>query len=593
MRAHITALMIAISVSGCSQSDPTPKLVSPIQKTQSNVPAKDASIPTDDHSNSKGNGYIPPTAEEMAPMRSEYIAELAKIHEPPEMAGRPMQVRKAVSPSVVKLENVMTAVGSPEKATHQQRVTAIREILEIANNNEQDSGVDRAITYGAVAAIACLDGVDPQTIIGYASNAIGDGNDGLALRARMYLRAGDRTKALDDLEKVMADGDSHVLTGGEVDPRKNSAPCGWSIADFDALGDDPRALAAKGLYLSSFIAYGAENRGAVKDSDIRDLYARSAKLWHSPIPHFLITTVNGFGSQQSMTNASCIRGTDRRVLPKVANACAALDEGVRSEIRELTMALVIDPKFASALAKRADKYLELAQSSYADNKPSRQLFELAIKDFTAAIAANGKNLHTLYCDRALALASIGKYQDAVSSYIRGMKYAKDGVEDSPFVYEQLAGLYMKMGKFTEATDLMTQALINSTAGINSVIVLDHIKAFRVLYPEYDLLPDEILAEVVRRRYQPQFPQSWNADFISQSPSGGAVFSSILPELYVLRGDAYMKAERRAEAAADYRRVESDVWGSDEHSMPRHFYFDEHGLRKFDLPEPWPPSPPTM
>jgi hypothetical protein len=64
------------------------------------------------------------------------------------------------------------------------------------------------------------------------------------------------------------------------------------------------------------------------------------------------------------------------------------------------------------------------------------------------------------------------------------------------------------------------------------------KAFRGLYPECGLLPDEIVAEVVRRRCHSQFPQSWDADLISTNGTfGGEVASSILPELYVRRGDA--------------------------------------------------------
>src|ERR1700736_844434 len=125
---------------GCGQSDSTPKPSAENRNTESNAPAADASAPTESHSNSKNKGYALPTAEEMAPMRPEYMAELAKIHEPPEMAGMPMQVRKAVSPNMVKLGNVMNAVGSPEKATHQQRATAIRDLLEIANSIEKDDG---------------------------------------------------------------------------------------------------------------------------------------------------------------------------------------------------------------------------------------------------------------------------------------------------------------------------------------------------------------------------------------------------------------------------------------------------------------------
>jgi hypothetical protein len=143
----------------------------------------------------------------------------------------------------------------------------------------------------------------------------------------------------------------------------------------------------------------------------------------------------------------CIRANVRIVaVPDIVNACATYDEGIRQDIRDLTMALVIEPTFARALSERADKYLQLAQGSYADGKPSRQLFELANRDFGAAIAANGRNQHALYCDRGLALASVGRYQDAASGYMQGMKYAKNGIEDSPFVYEQLANLYMKLGK---------------------------------------------------------------------------------------------------------------------------------------------------
>jgi tetratricopeptide (TPR) repeat protein len=590
-----TALLFAVALSGCSQSDPSSKLGASVQKTPKSSPARNSSTSAAQPPNSKSKAYYPPSAEEMAPMRSEYLAELSKILEPPEMAGRPMQARKAASPRMIKLGNVMGAVGSPEKATHEQRAEAVRALLEIANGQQEDDGFNRTVTYGAIAAIACLDGVAPQTIIEYASSAIGDDGDSRALRARMYLRAGDKDKALDDLEKVMAGNDGHALAGGEANPHKESAPCGWSIADFDALGDDPRALAAKGLYLSSFIGYGAEDRGTVKESAIRNLYVRSAASWHSPIPHFLEVTVDGFGSRHSMAGARCMRAKSRIVeVPEAVSACATYDEETRQDIRELTMALVIEPTFAPALAQRADKYLQLAQDAYSDGRPSRQLFVQAISDFDSAIAAGAKNLHSLYCDRGLALASIGRYQDAAAGYTEGMKHAKNGVEDSPFVYEQLAGVYMKLGKFTEAADLMTRAIMNSSGGgMDAVIFFGGMKAFRILYPEYDPLPDEILADDVRRRYQPQFPQSWDADFISkEGASSGKVASSVLVDLYVMRGDAYMKAGRRGKALADFQRVKSDAWSGPDASMPRHVYFTERGTRNFELPERWPPTPPT-
>jgi tetratricopeptide (TPR) repeat protein len=532
--------------------------------------------------------YTPPTAEELAPMRAEYSAELAKIDEPPEMAKKPMQVRKPASSAMMSALNVLSALGSPEKAPHGQRAATINDLLELTKNKELDDSF-RTTLYGALAMLACIDGADSQTVIGYANNAVGDErDDALALRARMYLNAGKRANALDDLETIMVDRDGHALVGGDVDPRKGSTPCAWSIADFDALGNDPRALAAKGLYLSSFLAFGAQERGTVKEGDIRDLYARSARSWRSPIPHYLATSTYGLGSEHSMTRARCLPTIAGVRAPEIERACAKYDDGIRQQIRELTMALVIDPKFAPALSERASKYLALAQGSYADGKPSRALFTLAITDFTAALAAGSKDKHTLYCDRALAQASIGMYQDAAQGYEQGMKHAKNGIEDSPFVYTQLAGVYMKMGRFNEAADIITQAIMSASGGgMDTVIFQGGIKGFRNLYPEYDLLPDEILAEAVRRRYFPNFPKKWDDEFISStSRTKGAVLSSVLQDLYVTRGDAYMMAGRREQALADYRRVKSDAWGG----IERIAYFAENGRRNYDVPEPFPPPP---
>jgi tetratricopeptide (TPR) repeat protein len=587
--------IVAITLTGCSPTDPISKSSTPTPSAQADLPPAVVSKPLDNSPVAKDSDYKPPTADEMAPMRAEYLAELAKIHEPPEMANKPMRVRRVVPESVVKLGLMMNSIGAPEKATHQQRATAIRELLEFANSSDPKDDNGRSKAMAAAAFLSCLDGADTKLVIEYASEAVKDGNDALALRARMYLRAGDSKNALDDLEKVMMDGEARALASGDVDPSKGSVPCGWSVADFEALGEEPRALAAEGLYLSSFIGFGAVDRGTVKESNIRDLYARSARSWHSPIPHVLTLTLDVIGSAHSMNAARCIRTRPGFAGPRSDNTCDVYDEEERQEIRELTMALIIEPTFARAFSERAAKYLRMAQSSYASGKPSRQFFELAIKDYAAALAAGATNQHSLYCDRALALASVGRYQDAVSGYMQGMKHAQDGEEGSPFVYEQLAQLYMKWRKFNEAANLLTQAIMNSSGGgMDTIVFGGGIRAFRTLYPEYDALPDEILAEDLRRRYEPQFPESWDTEFISNTGfSRGKINSSVLVELYVLRGDAYMKAGLVGEALADYRRVKSDAWAGDEPLLPRHIYFDERGMRNVGLPEAWPPPAPTI
>src|SRR5437763_65757 len=93
------------------------------------------------------NSYSPPTAEELAPLRSEYLAELAKIHEPPEFALKPMSVRKPVSSTIEKLFNAMPS-ASPERASHEQRAKEIQELLKIVGEIDPSDTSDRSMAYG-------------------------------------------------------------------------------------------------------------------------------------------------------------------------------------------------------------------------------------------------------------------------------------------------------------------------------------------------------------------------------------------------------------------------------------------------------------
>ena len=513
MRAHIFAMLLSASLSTFGQ---------------------DASLSSEAPARVVRNTYSPPTPEEAAPLRSAYTAELSRIHEPPEIALRPMLVRKPAPPITTELLSTVSDMASPEKASHEQRAKKIQELLKIVGDTEQTDASTRSMVYGLIATVSCFDGVSPATVIGYANSAIDDANEMLALRAKMYLRLGDKGRALDDLEKIMSGGSGRVLVGGGTDPRKNTSACEWSTEDFDSMDGDPRALSAKAFYLDSYIGYGAADRGTVSETEIRTLYARSATLWRSPIPHYLMTQMGGLGSHAMRTAMGCIRG-----LPSTLSAskvCDLVDAGIRSNIRELTTALIIDPSFSPARLQRAEAHLSLAQAYYADGKPSRQLFELAINDFTAINSTGTEELHIMYCDRAIALASLGRYKESVSSYLDCMKQAKDGVERSPFVYEQLANVYTKLGRPTDAASTLTQAIMNCSSGLESAIVLGGLDAFRALYPEYDLLPDFILADTIRRRFHPQFPQTWNTDFIAAKRK---ISSGTLAELYIMRADAYL------------------------------------------------------
>jgi hypothetical protein len=242
------------------------------------------------------NGVAPPTTEEMAPLRPEYLAELKKVHEPPEITMKPMTQRVAPPASAVKIFNAMSTFPSPDKATHEQRTKAIQALVTAVGDLDPADAKHRDMAFELIAQIACYDGAPPTTIIGYLNNVSAVSSESLALRARMYQRQNDKKRALDDLEQIMLNGSGHVLTSGETDPRKVTSSCGWSVDDFDAMSDDPRSLAAKAFYLNTYVTFGASERGTASESVIKDLYSRSASLWHSPIPHYLVTKMGGLGS---------------------------------------------------------------------------------------------------------------------------------------------------------------------------------------------------------------------------------------------------------------------------------------------------------
>ena len=536
------------------------------------------------------DGYAPPTASEMAAMSPRYLAELATIHEPPEITNTPMQARRPVPVGVEKVLAAIKGIRSPDKATPAQLEATLNE-LGALTSTKLPSDV-ASMVYGMMAEMTCFARKSPSAVITYATKAIGGGdssfsNSMLALRARMYLAAGNKRAVLDDLQKLMvSDSGNAMLLGGETEPRKRAAPCDWSIPSLDKLADDPRGLAAKGLYLSAFTTYVPSGEEPQLEAQIRSLYARAEQSWKSPIPYFLsAVTINGLGSQEMMASAKCVVGP--APIPPAAS-CAVYDDDQMRDARELTMALVIDPKFGPALAARAEEYLGLAQQHYATGKPSLKLFRLAIADYTAAIAAPDTDTSVLYDDRGLALASVGDYTGAAASYVKGLQLAKKSEKKPALVYEQLAGVYIEMGRPAEAARTLTDGIAHSSTGLIDVVVLGGLQAFRDLYPEYDMIPDEIVAEDVRRRYEPQFPESWDSSFIN---STSKVSNTDLAELYALRGDAYMKAGNRKAAAADYARLKSAAWSSNLNA--RTLYFDEGGSRNRDTPTPWPAPPPVQ
>ena len=82
--------------------------------------------------------------------------------------------------------------------------------------------------------------------------------------------------------------------------------------------------------------------------------------------------------------------------------------------------------------------------------------------------------------------------------------------------------------------------------------LMNIDEFRRIYPEYDAVPDEVLCEKLRALF---FPNMQYADFAKHFLIEAKDFpSTVLPELYVKRGDAYAALKQSAKANIEYDRV---------------------------------------
>jgi tetratricopeptide (TPR) repeat protein len=80
----------------------------------------------------------------------------------------------------------------------------------------------------------------------------------------------------------------------------------------------------------------------------------------------------------------------------------------------------------------------------------------------------------------------------------------------------------------------------------------NIDQFRRIYPEYDSVPDDALCEKLRALF---FPAMKYADFAKQFLIEAKDFkSTVLPDLYLKRGDAYAALKQTQKANREYDRV---------------------------------------
>ncbi len=356
-----------------------------------------------------------------------------------------------------------------------------------------------------------------------------------ALKAKIDFLLGRYADALNDLDAGMridyADA-TEMFNNGNVKPDEPTAmPCMWSQADVNKLAElfprDYRTSLYVGLYGLEFSKWSL-------DTDYQPIlkaFERAAELNpSSALPSYFTArpyVAGGIGGLMSEANATCLGD----VVPRT-KACLELDEIHRTGVRILTKAIAAERTFEPAYALRAEAYLQLREN--------RQ----AIRDYTEALelAPNAN----LYGDRGLAESELKEYQAAILDYT---KRIAEGCEEPCSAYENRANVYLKLRDYPHAINDLGHAIRNFLAG---TIYGFNIEQFRIIYPEYDAVADDVLCEKLRVLFNPQMSY---ADYSKQFLVNAKEFDDfVLPELFLKRGDAYADMGDIASANREYDRV---------------------------------------
>ena len=383
----------------------------------------------------------------------------------------------------------------------------------------------------------------------------------LSIRAKIERANGDDSSAMEDLDKAihanLADATKFV-NGKATAPQKTASPCTWTMPDMDALvrhfPNDYRTHLFRGLYYGSFAAL---NQDSVTPA-LENLRKAREINRNSALPHFFSAHILNKGytfKRGGMSEA--LRGDLNRTL-----------------LNELTAALTLDPNLLPALKDRAEVYFELKQ------------FQQAIPDYDQVLILNPTDAGA-YNDRALAKIQLGDKFGALSDFDKAIENTKRELMKSDS-YEGRAEAYMKTRQWDLAIRDLTTAI---SLQIGGIAMVGNIKQFRAFYPEYKTASDEAVARKLNQTFYPNMKYEDFSKGLLHTNKAWA--STVVPDLYMKRSDAYLKAGNWHSAAVEYRRAVDgfpryadaiDRWREisskqdDSHAYDSHVYVD---VKTFD------------
>jgi tetratricopeptide (TPR) repeat protein len=468
---------------------------------------------------------------------------LRGIADPPELAGAPPPAPP--KPSAASMQFIQSkAIQQADPHDPKTLEPAFRELDELIHLEPNNSDL-----YLIRATLSCQTHTSPTKILEDIARSISlhqrskstdypTLRERLAFKAKVEFEAGQLQESMADLDAAIREDykdAENVFNDGKVEPTKTQDPCVWTEPDLDILEqkapNDYRPALYRGLYLNVFLRFDLE-------SDRRDVvtaFERSSALNPTTsLPHFFLGQlyVEGLGGMISMQNAKCLDWVKPRM-----EECIALDKIQRKGIRTLTRAIALDPTFAPAYEVRAGAFLKLKE------------YRQAIRDFdkTLELAPSGESARIAYNDRGIAKSETGQYQGAILDFTKAIAM---GCESLCGSYDNRADAFLKLHNYPKAIEDISRSIEKT---LSSYLVFSvNIDQFRRIYPEYDSVPDDVLCEKLRALFHPTMKY---ADFANQFLVQAKEFAStVVPDLYLKRGDAYAAMGQIAKANIEYDRA---------------------------------------
>jgi tetratricopeptide (TPR) repeat protein len=476
-------------------------------------------------------------------LRDKRDVRLQHVAEPPELAGEPAPIPPRPSPASLQFIH-SKAINAADPHDVKTLAPAIREITELIRLEPTNSDfyLLRATfsCYVRASSAEILDNISRSISLHRqsTSTAYPTLREHYALKAKIEFESGHFEDSMRDLDAAISqdyEDAQQVFNDGKVQPTKTAEPCVWTEADLDTLErrfpQDYRPPLYRGLYLTFFNSFDLDS----DYSPVLDAFHSAATLNpRTPLPELFIGdlyVVGRLGGFLSRKSSQCLDD----IVPRTSK-CLALDEFHRTGVRSLTQAIALDPNFGPAYAVRAVAFSQLKE------------YRQAIRDYDKVLELKPtrETAHIAFNDRGLAKVSLGEYQSAILDFTQAIAI---GCKDTCGSYDNRADAYLKLLNYPKAIEDISSSI---KLTLSSAVFLMNIDQFRRIYPEYDAVPDDALCERLRALF---FPAMAYADFAKQFLIEAKEFqSTVLPDLYLKRGDAYAALKQTQKANKEYDRV---------------------------------------